>query len=179
MTVPPENTHFRCLCTGSGNTYPCGRWCQCTYPILSEEKNWLENTGEFHVVPMGSSTFLWGFHGDSHGASMELHGSPWCFHASVFPLCFHGDLSGTPAVLPWRLSWERAEVEQCLYGDLHWTSIVLPWFRGDFHGASKGLPFDFHARTPWKHSVSTVEFHGLPRDFHGASMVLQWDQGYN
>ena len=44
MAVPPENTHFRCLCTGSGNTYPCGRWCQCTYPILSEEKNWLENT---------------------------------------------------------------------------------------------------------------------------------------
>ena len=47
MAVPPENTHFRCLflCTRSGNTYPCGRWCQCTYPILSEEKNWLENTG--------------------------------------------------------------------------------------------------------------------------------------
>ena len=32
-----------------------GRWCQCTYPILSEEKNWLENTGGYHANPERST----------------------------------------------------------------------------------------------------------------------------
>ena len=46
-----KNTHFRCLCTGVATpTLAGGDASVHIYSILSEEKNWLENTGGYFEI---------------------------------------------------------------------------------------------------------------------------------